>query len=479
MDLRTTKIKNMSAQMKKSINTVQSKQKIVEKVQVKEERRYGTAQMEQYCKFLVAPYDCDSVVEAPSITPTRRTSVRQNIVKDLAVFNANGAFFIEVNPSLSNTLNLTSSVSDTQDQGEFVFDIAWDDASSSSTPPDSGRVTHLSTGFISSSSSVADSFGLVRKAFRIDGTVATQTMSFFVGVDPTSIEVAGTLTISTYSAAGNWATLGTILVSTSTSTGGRGFTAPFTIPSNILAISFELVISGQPYSIPLHMVISMSHTAGTGLLGLEKDLLLRDSFGLPLQGAITDMQSWCVTAQDVLVTFEGDTLQDGGAIASARVPRNWTPLTNDPYSELLLLPYDRMDGPLRNGTHVHWIPGSLDDVTPVDDPIDDVNFGAYKMVVAGTITHPGASVRVRVCTAVAYFSTNPSYGNMDWAPPAVDFSLLLQYVARVVPAATSNDKHLITKLASLAGKNAKLGLKYLVENPAALAKLAATIAAMV
>lgn len=462
---------SLSKQKTQSIN---QKKEQLSKVVVKSERQLGSAHMFEYCKFLISPYESDSVVEAPSITPCRQTTVRQNLVVDLAAYNDNGQFIIEVEPSLTGTLSVTSGVSDTEDQGAFTAELSWDNVSSATTAPDSGTIVHLSTGYKASMQSLTDNAGTVRKAFAINGNGNTHTMDVVVVVDSTAMPIGAVLEIGAFAAAGNWTALATITISSSSKP--MRFTGSAVLPVNCLGLSFRCGQSAQPFAVPLSIAVALSHNSGTGTNSLDKSMLMRDVFGLPLQNAIQDLQHWRVTAQDCLVTFEGDTLQDGGAIAAARVPRSWTPMTDDPYSELLLLPYDRYDGPLKFGAHIFWLPGTLDDITPIDDPTDDANFGAYKIVVAGTITHPGASVRVRVCTAVAYFSTNPSYGNMDWAPPAVDFSLLMQYLARVVPVATSNDDHIIKKLALTAAKHARTGMKYLVDHPENLLKIAAVLA---
>jgi hypothetical protein len=472
-NLNVKKVVDSNVNQQKTQNIVQKKEKFSQVI-VKSERQYGSSQMLDYCKFLISPYESESVVEAPAMVPTRQTTVRQNIVLDLATYNDNGQFIAEVRPNLAATVSVTSGAGDTQDQGAVTAELSWDNVTSNYSTPDSATITHLTTGYVASMQNVTDAAGTIRLAFALDQDANTLTEDVIVITDSTSMPIGATLTVEAFAAGGNWTTLSTIVISTSSKP--MRFTGTAVMPANCLGLSFRLKQEAQPFATPISLAVALSRNTGTGKIALDKSMLMRDVFGLPLQDAINDLQSWRVTAQDVLVTFEGDTLQDGGAIAAARVPKDWTPLTDDPYSELLLLPYDRYDGPLKFGAHIFWIPGSLDDVTPIDDPTDDANFGSYKMVVAGRITHPGASVRVRVCTAVAYFSTNPSYGNMSWAPPAVDFSLLMQYLARVVPVATSNDEHIIKKLALTAAKHAKTGMKYLVDHPEHLLKIATVLA---
>lgn len=454
-------------------NTAQKKN-LIEKVLVKEERKLGSSTTQKYCNFLISPYESEEIHEAPSITPVRQTTVRQNIVVDLADYNVGGEFYAEVRPSLSATLTLTNSAVDAQDQGAWCVDMAYDDLNDTYDDPDSGFATHLTTGNSVTFMDVSDNLGVTYKAIPVNQDVNTITTTFYVAFDPVVQPVAITVQVYALPLGGAWSSVATFLTNAGTTV--NEVSNAFISPANCRAWAFRCRSFMQPYATPVHASVNIVRASGTGNVGLLQNFMVRDALGLPLQSAINDLQSWRVTAQDALVTFEGDTLNDGGAIASARVPKGWTPMTNDPYSEILAFPYDRYDGPIKHGTHVHWIPGSLDDVTPIDDPSDDYNFGAFKIVIAGRITHPDSSVRLRVCTAVAYFSTNPSYGNMEWAPPAVDMSLLLQYLARVVPAATSNDRHIIKKLAAGAAKHARAGMKYLIENPEAVAKIALLLA---
>ena len=447
----------------------------VSKVIVKEERRKASANSVAYAQFLVCPYDSDEIVHAPSPVPVRETTVRQNIVVDLAQYNNAGAFFLEVCPRLTDTLSVTASSTDTQDQGSLCFDMSWFGLTSA-TRANQGTLTHATTAWQENMRSITGVSG-ARFGFDVNQSANPITWNYTLTPD-SPLDMQLTWSIDTLAAGGSW-TSG----SSFTSVGGMDaspVTGTVTTPANCLGIGVTCSQSALSYAVPVTAKLVLSYSSGTGTIGLGKETQTCQTFGTPLASSINQLQSWRVTAQDVLVTFEGDTLNDGGSIASARVPSRWSSINADgnPYSDIIALPYDRYDGPLKKGTHVHWLPGAIDDLQPVNSVLEDTQFGYFKMVVAGTITHPGASVRVRVCTTIAYFSTNPSYGSMQWAPPPTDLGLLLQYVARVVPAATENDTHTIKKLAAFAGKHLKSGFQYLLENPEQIAKLASLAAAL-
>ena len=456
---------------------VLAKQQVTERVVVKEIRREASAHSQAYAGFLVAPYDSECLVDAPSVVPVRRTTVRQNIVVDLAQNNQDGRFYLEVRPNLTDTLSITTASSDPLDTGNYLANLNYDALTAEESYPSDGELAHTSTGNSGTMSTVTGNM-VAKKAFTLASTGAVTAWHYWLTIPALAAPAAITFKIYSNVGTGAWNSVTTFTVVCSED--GAIVNGDLALPAltSAITMSASVAATDPTTSVACNCSLILMYSSGAGTLGLATNFLVQDSLGLPLAQSIRDLESWCVAAQDVLVTFEGDTLNDGGNIASARVPRNWT-TNGDPYSEILALPYDRYDGPLKHGTHVHWIPGSVTDLSPVITPADAAAYGAYKIVITGTITHPGASVRVRVCTAVSYYSGDPSYGTMDWAPPPTDYLLLLQYVARAVPAATANDTHILKKLPQLAQKYVKQGFRYLLENPDQLAKLAALIAASI
>jgi len=448
---------------------LQKKPQVVKQVVVKEERAMGSASAVRYAQYMVAPYDCDTVAPAPSPVPVRETSVRQNLVVDLASYNAAGSFFIEARPHITDTLSVTTNAADVVDQSNFAGSLAFT-LSSTTSNPEAGTVTKCLSGFQTNIYPIDTVNSGTKMIFPLQALGATCTFQLEMSGEFSEL---AQVNVSIGSVVGTTsATITSLSLLGSTSS-----TVSVVLPVGCTGFWFTASQPTFNYVLPTLLSFSMTYMSGGGT-ALATTAQTVQTFAVPLASSIKQLESWRVTAQDILVTFEGDTLNDGGAIASARVPNTWSSTGPSVYTDLLALPYDRYDGPLKKGTHVHWIPGSIDDLMPINDVVQDRDFGYFKMVVAGTITHPGSSVRVRVCTTVAYYSTDPSYGNMEWAPAPTDLGLLLHYVAAVIPAATENDTHLVKKLATFAGKNLKQGLKYLVENPAMLAKLAGMAAAM-
>jgi hypothetical protein len=396
----------------------------------------------------------------------RETTIRQNIVVDLATYNSSGSFSLEIKPSLADTLSVTSSTADTVDTGTFSYQAEWLNLASVASQPDSLEATHTSTGIQSKQVPVSNVAGVLG----IPLTTTTAVGVWAVNITALATEAAQVSFVIFSTTASAKSTLSTITLSLGENP--MSTSVSISVPNNTVGLGITAVNNTFQYGIGVTVGYSLQYTSGAGM-GFGNAAVTQTTFGLPIASAIADMQAWRVVAQDVLVTFQGDTLNDGGNIAAARVASSWISQLANPYNDIIALPYDRYDGPLKHGAHVHWIPGSIDDLSPVRTVAQENQYGSNKMVIAGTITHPSSSVRVRVCTAIAYYSTNPSYGMMDWAPPPTDLGLVLQYIARVVPAATSNDSHILQKLPGLVRKHARMGVKYLVENPEMLAKLTA------
>lgn len=445
-------------------------------VSVKAERRAASANAVAYAEYICAPHDIP-IVHAPSPVPVRETTVRQNLVADLAAHSNAGSFFIEVRPHVTDTLSVTSTSIDSPDTGNFSGTLSFRGVGTA-VGPSSGTFTHVSTG------QQVNVTTLVNGSFSRTGIplICTGLATYQLQISGTFVEASQITVDYGMQTAAGFTTFGSIQILGDVSATATSTPPPFLLTSGTIGIWFRCTQTTFPYPLPVELTLNLIHDAagGAGLASFSRQTQAVDTFGLPLASAINGLQSWRVTAQDVLVTFEGDTLNDGGSIAAARVPSRWTSVTagGNAYADIISLPYDNYDGALKHGCHVHWIPGAISDLEPVNDLFADADYGYFKMVIAGTITHPGASIRVRVCTSIAYFSTDPSYGNMCWAPPPTDLGLLLQYVASVVPAATENDTHLIRKIAAFAGKNVNQGFKYLLSNPELIAKLSAAVLGM-
>lgn len=189
----------------------------------------------------------------------------------------------------------------------------------------------------------------------------------------------------------------------------------------------------------------------------------------PYLSAVSQLYSTRRIGGDVLATYTGSEFYSGGRIACALVPYEWTPSVVDgPYQSIARLRSNRDDQPLRYGGHVTWRPLDLEDLLPMK--AEDTHTPSSKMVVGWQQDSAEASIRVRACTLVGIYSTNPIYGPMDITPPITDSMLeaVYEYYASF-PVATSNKDHVFVKsLKSAANKTATI-IRGLLEHDKAIA----------
>jgi hypothetical protein len=165
-----------------------------------------------------------------------------------------------------------------------------------------------------------------------------------------------------------------------------------------------------------------------------------------------------VVACDVLVTYEGSTLDNSGSIAAANVDDDLVVGTGGTlYDTIASLPFDKYRGRLasegqtQGGAHWHFVPSQqsqLEPSMPVDDNIP-IGFIAINGIANEQV------VRIECHYTINFYSQDPSY-KMLIPPPATGLSLLLWHLRAEVPLVTSNDSHIFKKMKSAAKRGAQL-----------------------
>jgi hypothetical protein len=163
---------------------------------------------------------------------------------------------------------------------------------------------------------------------------------------------------------------------------------------------------------------------------------------------LADSKRARVVACDVLVTYEGSTLDNAGSIAAGNVDGNLLLAEEQTlYSKITSLPFDKYRGRLASagqaegGAHWHYIPNHDDELS------GDLRFldGDSPMgVIAITGLLPGQPVRIEAHYIVNFYSQLPQY-SMRIPPPMSGFSPLLWILRTEVPLVSSNDTHKIVK----------------------------------
>lgn len=194
--------------------------------------------------------------------------------------------------------------------------------------------------------------------------------------------------------------------------------------------------------------------------------------------AISGLLNWRFVAQDVLGTCQASEFQNGGKIAAARVGAAWGGPSTNAYSDLAIVPYDRYDGPFKDGFHVHWLPNSILDLDPATALSSFETGGSTRLVFGGTCDTPTASMRVRVTSILEFYSLDPQYGYMPFSKPFGRTSDVLYVLATQVPAATSNKSHILKKLGETVRAHLPSVLNWIISNPEKVAAFGAAIAAL-
>lgn len=165
-----------------------------------------------------------------------------------------------------------------------------------------------------------------------------------------------------------------------------------------------------------------------------------------------------VVACDMLITYEGSTLDNAGSIAIANVDESFTVDSSSIYETVASLPFDKYRGRLASegqtegGAHWHYVPSSVNQL------FSDGPGGMEEFDVSGVAGVQGLQqdqvVRIECHFTVNFYSQSPEY-TMAIPPSISGLSPLLWLLRTEVPLVSSNDKHSITKSLS---RNLKKGL---------------------
>lgn len=433
--------------------------------------------IQDYVRMMINTHDSEPV-QAPSPVPFRSAPARQVLAADVSdnycLVGATPQFYGEVQPNLNNTLLLTCPASKyglASNATIYVGDFTCLATPTPNNPISSGYMNTTLNNTVMVAGTIA-SGGVDTKimGFPLDVTVGTMTVTAVINSQSPFDEP---ITVAVQTCVGGiWSSLG----SGTLTPDGSVTIAGLVFPLNCQAVTFALTSNPTADRELIQCSFSLTRTAGTGawLLGAVPKHCV--AYETTILQSVSQLQYARITALDVLGTFQGATMTDGGTVAIARVPKYWSSQSANGYTEILLLPYDSYDGELKHGFHGHWVPTCLDDISPATQINNFASFGATKIVFGGSVNTAGQSVRVRASIVVEYFSTAPSYGVMTYTPPPNDMAMALYYVATQIPACTSNKEHIVRKLGNLGSKYLGQALAYLKQHPELLFEVGSSIA---
>ncbi len=409
-----------------------------------------------YAELLLDPMESE-LVRQPSLVPCRGT-----IIRDKQIFDLTGvsAFYVEARPSLDRTVAMTSPSAGTASTGAWYANWSGELAATA----------WISTPF----RRVTDSSALVPQT---QGTATPRYAMTTSGAGNITVRITNPLSNTT-----------SVAVSFSEWPGGATTTSTYAPPGSFASVTVAISATMGAFSVgvvPLRTLTPQSVSAhiniDPGALSLTPSQVSNEVVhNITLLSDVASLRYYKIVAQELLVSYTGSDQDNGGVIAGARVSGDWSfdgTLTTDAYDAIADIPYDNYDGRLKSGCHVHWSPNSTEDLA-MQYPGKPGTEPRRKLVVGGRLDDTTQSIRVRVTTIVEYFTDSPSYGAMTYGPPWADFDVYMAMLDAVVPAATENDKHVLTKIKRGLGKVAKWAqqrAKEELRNPANWATLASML----
>lgn len=196
------------------------------------------------------------------------------------------------------------------------------------------------------------------------------------------------------------------------------------------------------------------------------------SYSWPYLSNLPVTQAFRRICQDVLVTWTGSTLDNGGKIAIGLTPSTFCPsLAVTPYASVASLRTNRYDGPIKAGCHGTWRPGSIDDLKHMS--VFTFERSMLKLVIGYDFAEASGSARLRTFGMFGYVSDNPIIGRMMWVPASTEaMREALDVYYQSFPACTNNKDHVFQKSFKRAAGGLGKGLKSLLERDDRIAAIA-------
>lgn len=443
------------------------KKQEVNKIEVRQRTPGVSKGVVEYIETLVDPYGKDPV-HVPSRFPYRRTNVKETKQLNLKDFyvplaGSGGECFIEIYPTIAGTIAISANNSEPETQTQFTGNFSGIAKAGIYSNPSTGAMTRRCMQPLHTYHSLP--------AFRVSCAAATSASIWFQTLK--SEPPAASYTVQIYAYDGShYNLLGTQGNLTLSSTTGA---VNVTFPAGTEAISFDVHMPNTTNSVKsamYEMGFTIGQISAPGL-GCPNTVSTLTSISMDLQDKINDLESYSVSALACLLTYEGSDLANGGKVYSAVVPTDWQP-TGDIVTSMSTIAYDRYDGPLKDGTHVHWFPGAPDEI--IMTTAATAHPQSKKIVIFAQADDRTQSTRLRLTQHQQYYSQSPSYGNMTYGPSSWSLSTGLQWLVRSIPLCTSNDKHHIRKALAKVAEGGRAGLRYALKNPEIWSEFAALLA---
>lgn len=225
----------------------------------------------------------------------------------------------------------------------------------------------------------------------------------------------------------------------------------------------EVYSTGTNYLYTGTMTIYPSPGPPAATIAFTNSSRRQTMYQFDLLSDVPSLEFYRVTALGMLGTYSGSNLSNGGRLACAKVTRFYEIDESSILEAISKLPNDSYNGPLKDGFHMHWIPGTIDDLQPRGSD-DQTKEPLFQYVFAIKADDRSQSFRLQLTIHMEYFSTSAVYGAMRYCPSAQGLSPMLEYLNRL-PVATENSLHMIPKLLAVLASKGAQGLGWALSHP--------------
>lgn len=283
-------------------------------------------------------------------------------------------------------------------------------------------------------------------------------------------------TISTY----GWNGAAWVLLSTSGVVGlgttDRNIVTSYT--STYTHISFEAVVTAggnphMPISLSFRLMPQVGNYSPSSAVYSE---FVMDTYYPAWANLLSNSKYARVVAADLLVKYEGSSLENAGSIAVANIDDEFIVPNESTYDMVASRPFDKYVGRLApagedpGGCHWHYVP--MSEFHLGNDGVETSERLALGVVGISGLQEDQV-IRVVCHFTLNFYSESPEY-KMVIPPPITGFSPILWYLRTQVPLVSSNDLHSIVKSLKKGGAKA-LGF---ATDPAVISALSMLAAAL-
>lgn len=247
-------------------------------------------------------------------------------------------------------------------------------------------------------------------------------------------------------------------------------------------LSFEI---STPNLTPFegNIFLSWWDTAGALVMSIQNHAQHMVAYDLTNAPTILDTaEQYTVTSQSLLLTYEGSSLNDNGALAIARIPGD-SPVGNKGgictasswYQFIASLQRNKYEGATKHGGYAFYL--GEDERSYFYRPVELLGFGTYPYLAAEFTTDPTTPqvVRIKVSTVVQFTTNSNIYDQKPSCWLGEDYRMIM-YILSNINAAYDNPGH----RAKLSAALKKMGAKVvsLLKNPKTYATLGSVIATL-